>query len=224
MNGLYITTMNSAIPGLDQGSITSFDMNSSMSTLTLYYNDTSSYSFTINSDAAKFSRFTHDFSGTDVEKHLNNDPSKDTNRLYVATMGRVKSKIELPTIKDLTKDGSVVINKAEIIFTLENGTEVYPNFPLENISLAGIDENGEAIFLPDFFEGASHYGGSYDETTQSYRFNVSRHIHQLLYNTTTDYGMYLIGNGASTSANRAVIGSENSSAYKIRLEITYSKI
>ncbi len=227
MNGLHITTTDSVTNSsllAEQGAIAYFDMNSTMSTLTLYYNDTSTYDFTISSDAAKYSRFDQNYSGTDVEKHLNNDPNKDTNRIYVATMGRVRSKIELPTIKDLTNDGAVTINKAELIFTIEDLSEGTFDNALSTISLAGIDANGDAVFLTDFFEGPDHYGGTYDETTKSYTFNISRHIHQLIYNTTTDYGLYLIGNSSSTSANRAVIGSESSPTNNIRLEITYSKI
>lgn len=220
MKGLYITTsttVNNATLPSEGGSIAYFDMNSSMSTLTVYYDDTSSYNFTINTDATKFSRFAHNYT-SEITKHLNDDPSKNASRIYVATMGRVRSKIELPTIKDLTKGGAVIINKAEIIFTVEDLSEGNFDDILSAISLAGIDENGDAVFLPDFFEGADHYGGTYDVTTKSYTFNISRHIHQLLLNSTIDYGMYLIANGSSTSANRAVIESE------IRLEITYSKI
>ncbi|MFB0924636.1 MAG: DUF4270 family protein, partial [Vicingaceae bacterium] len=122
MKGFYITTsetVNNTTLSQAEGSVAYFDMNSELSTLTLYYDDTSSYSFTINTSAEKYSYFTQNYTGTDVEAHLNNDISKNINRTYVSSMAGVKTRIELPTIQDLYKDGPVVINKAEIVFTVE---------------------------------------------------------------------------------------------------------
>ena len=140
-------------------------------------------------------------------------------------MAGVKTKIEIPNIKNLADEGSVIINKAELKFTIENGTDISPDVALSTLALVGIDASGEAIFLADFFEGQDHYGGILvDETSsKTYTFNITRHIHQLVYNTTTNYGMYLIANGSSTSSNRSVLSSENSAGFKIKLEITYSK-
>ncbi len=227
MNGLYITTSDSVTSSTlssGQGSIVSFNMNSSMSTLTLYYNGTSSYDFTINSNCEKFSRFAHNYTGKDLENHINNTPTKNTNRIYVATMARAKTKIELPTIKNLLAEGDILINKAEITLTLEDGTEVDPDIPLEKLALVAIGESGNSISLLDELEGSDHFGGSYNETNKTYTFNITRHLHQLIHSNTPDYGMYLVSKKSTISANRSILGSENSPSYKIRLEITYSKI
>ncbi len=233
--GLYITVKDSvtgAIIGKKRGSIAYFDLNSANSTVSLFYHynvlpkNSSKYDFSINSEGVKFSHFEHNYTGTDIEAHINALPTKDTTVTYVSTMSGVKTKIEIPNIKDLVNDGTVSINKAELIFTLENGTEVNLGDALSTLSLVGIDATGSAVFLPDFFEGEEHYGGVLvDEGSfKTYTFNISRHIHQLVYNTTTDYGMYLIANGSTTIANRSVLGSENSPTFKIKLEITYSKL
>jgi len=231
MNGLYITTVDSVdntslLPGT--GSIAYFNMNSSLSTVTLYYNDTSKYNFSISTDGVKYSRFAHNYTGTDLIKHLPPvNPTRDTTITYLSTMAGVKTKLEIPNIKGLLSDGAVIINKAEIIFSLESGSTFEGNFDkeLESLSLVGIDANGSAFFLPDFYEGIDYYGGSYNSSTKTYTFNIARHINDLLYKTTTDYGLYLIANGGSISANRSIIGSSTSpNITKIRLNITYSKI
>ena len=227
MNGLYITsseTVSNNSLGPNGGAFAFFDMNSSLSTLTLYYNDSLSYDFAINTDGEKYARFDHNYSGTEIEKHLNNDALKDPTRTYVSSLAGVKTKIELPTIKDLVKDGPVTISKAEIIFTAVNVTATTYDPIDETLILAGIDASGNEIGLLDLDEGADHFGGEYESSTNSYTFNITRHLHQLLTNNSPDYGMYLISNLRTIEANRVVLNSGESPNYKIRLEITYSKI
>ena len=236
LKGFHITVKDSvtgAVIGKKRGSISYFNLNSSNTTLSLYYHynnvlpkNSSVYNFSINSEVVKFSHFEHNYSGTDIEAHLNNLPTKDSTVTYVSPMAGVKTKVEIPNIKQLAENGTVVINKAEIIFTIENGTEFDFNGALASLSLVAIDANGDPQFLQDFFEGPDHYGGILvnQGAFKTYTFNVTRHIHQLVYNTTTDYGMFLVANGSTTIANRSVISSENSTSNKIRLEITYSKL
>lgn len=226
-NGLYITTTDSVdntslMP--NQGSVLSFDMNSALSTITVYYNDSLKYDFTINTDGVKYCRFDHNYTGTDVEAHLMDLPTKDTTITYVSTMAGVKTKLEIPNIKGIANDGPVVINKAELIISVESGSEGQFDNPLESISLVGIDENGDDFFLPDFYEGLDHYGGSYSVTSKTYTFNIARHINDLVYGTDGNYGMYIVANGASISSRRSVLTSENNPTINIKLNITYSKI
>lgn len=225
--GLYITTTDSVSNtslAAGQGSILSLNMNSALSTVTLYYNDSLKYDFTINSEGVKYCRYAHNYTGTDIEAHLNNSPIRDTTVSYLSTMAGVKTKVEIPHIKNITRNGAVVINKAELVVTLENGTEGNFDDPLESISLVGIDENGETFFLPDFFEGIDYYGGEYDSDTKTYKFNIARHVNDLIYGNSGNYGMYLVANGASISAKRSVVTTEKHPSAKIKLNITYSKL
>ena len=225
--GIYITTVDSVgntsfMPG--QGSVLSLNMNSALSTITLYYNDSLKYDFSINSEGVKYCRYAHNYVGTDIEAHINDLPTKDTTLSYMSTMAGVKTKIEIPNIKNITSAGAVVINKAELVVTLESGTEGNFDDPLESISLIGIDENGETYFLPDFFEGIDYYGGEYDDATKTYKFNIARHVNDLIYGNSGNYGMYLVANGASISTRRSVIASDKHPSTKIKLNITYSKL
>jgi hypothetical protein len=232
MKGFYITpstTVNNSALNSGLGKIAYFDMNSELSTLTMYYDDTSSYSFSISSTTEKYSYFAQNYASTDVEKQLNNDMSKNTARTYVSSMAGVKTKIELPTIRNLGNGDPVVINKAALIFTVALDKESTVDLVDQTIYLVGIDADGNQIFLADnnstIESDNTHFDGSYDSSTGTYTFNITRHIHQLLTTTATDYGMYLVSTGAKTEANRVILGSgEEDDTYKIRLEITYSKI
>ncbi|MDB4534069.1 DUF4270 domain-containing protein [Vicingaceae bacterium] len=232
MKGFYITTnetVNSTSLNASEGSIAYFNMNSDLSTLTLYYDDTSSYSFTINPATEKYSHFEQNYSGTDVEKHLTNDASRETSKTYVSSMSGVKTKIELPTIQELGNGGPIVINKAEIVFNVDPNTITTNDVIDKTLYLVGIDSDGNQVVLPDNNSvielDPSHFGGTYDEITESYTFNITRHLHEIINSNSPDYGMYLVSRSATTEANRAVIGSgEKNGVYKMRLEITYSKI
>lgn len=234
LKGLHIITSDTASSpspiAQGAGAISYFDLSSSLSGVIVYYNNDDNDSlqerFILNSEIESYSRFINDYTSTDVEKHLVNDVSKNANRIYVSTMKGIRSKIEIPNIKELAKEGNVSINKAEITFTLENGSDVSPDKVLSSLALTGINENGTAIILLDdpSLEGIEHYGGTYNTTSKTFTFNITKHIHQLVKSTTTDYGMFLIANGSVTTANRIVLNSENSSVSKIKLEITYSKL
>ena len=234
LKGLHIVTSDTAINpsplAQGDGAIAYFDLSSDDSGVIVYYSSSLGNNlqekFILNSDVKSYSYFKNDYSSTDVEKHLNNDPAKNDNRTYVSSMTGVRTKIELPTIRELTKEGSIAINKAQITFTLENGSDANPDSLLDGLLLTGINENGVAIFLSDdpVNEGLEHYGGDYNPTTKSFTFNISKHIHSLINSTSPDYGMYLTAKKSLIIARRIVLNSENSPVSKIKLEITYSKL
>ena len=228
VKGLYITpstTVSTTTLAPSEGSILYFDMNSSLSTLTIFYRNDGigtekSYSFLINSESKKFNHFEHNYSNTEIGKQLNG-LSHDSTLTYVQAMGGLKTKIVIPNLKNLGKDGKIIINKAELVF---NVSDVGNNLaPIENLALTGINAEGQATFLIDYFEGADYFGGKYDETNRTYTFNISRHIQDLINNNTTDYGMYLVATSSSITANRSVINSFKHPSKNIKLNITYSK-
>lgn len=222
--GFYLTTTDSVQNtslSSGQGAIAYFNTNSSLSTLTIYYNDTSKYDFIINSESAKYNRFDHNYTGTDVEAQLLG--GGDSTVSYIQTMAGVKTKIEVPHIKGLIKDGEVVINKAELIVTIENGTDVnYPTIPM--LTIVSIDNNGQSVFLPDFFEGLDFFGGALNSTEKTYTFNLPRHVHNMIYDSGSNNGMYLVATGQSITANRSVITTHKNQIAKLKLNITYTKL
>jgi len=225
---LYISpysTVTSSTLQKGKGAIVYFDVNSSLSTVTLYYHndsDTTSYSFIMNSESKKFNRFDHNYAGTDVEKHLNNTIDLDSTLTYVQSIGGVKTKIEIPNIKDLAKIENIIINKAEIVFPLEDNSNATLQ-AIQTLALTGINESGDAVFLIDNFEGIDYFGGTLDAENKTYSFNIARHIQQLINNPEEDYGLYLIATGSAVSANRSILKSAKHPTSKIKLNITYSK-
>jgi uncharacterized protein DUF4270 len=226
--GLYISPSSSVTSSILQkgkGAIVYFDVNSSLSTVTLYYHndsDTTSYSFIMNSESKKFNRFDHNYAGTDVEKHINNTIDLDSTLTYVQSMGGVKTKIEIPNIKNLAKIENIIINKAEIVFPLKDNSNATLQ-AIQTLALTGINESGDAVFLIDNFEGTDYFGGTLDAENKTYSFNIARHIQRIITGTEEDYGLYLIATGSAVSANRSVLNSAIHPTSKMKLNITYSK-
>lgn len=222
--GLYITTTNSvqnSTLSSGQGSIVYFNINSALSTVTIYYNDTSKYSFLMNAESVKYSRFDHNYTGTDIEAQLLGNG--DTTLTYVQTLAGVKTKIEIPHIKRILNEGDVAINQAKLTVTLENNSDLtFAAVP--TLTLVGISEEGTSVFLPDFFEGLNFFGGFLEQTEKTYTFNIPRHLHSMIYNPSENKGMYLLATGQSISANRSVLGTQKNSTAKLKLEIIYTKL
>lgn len=227
VNGLYITpstTVSTTTLAPNEGSILYFDMNSSLSTLTIFYrNDAGtekSYSFIINSESKKFNHFEHNYTNTEIDKQLNG-LSYDSTLTYVQAMGGIKTKLIIPNLKNLSAEGKIIINKAELIFNVSDFGNNLATIP--TLALTGISAEGQATFLIDYFEGAGYFGGVYNETDKTYTFNIARHLQDLINNNTTDYGMYLVATSSSITANRSVINSFKHPSKNIKLNITYSK-
>jgi hypothetical protein len=228
VNGLYITPASSVSNSTLQkgeGVIVYFDVNSLLSTVTLYYHNgsvQSTYSFLMNSESKKYNRFDHNYTNTDIEKHLNNTNNFDTSVTYVQAMGGVKTKIEIPNIKELAEIDNVIINKAEIVFPLKDNSDATLQ-AIQTMVLTGVNESGNAVFLVDNFEGSDYFGGTIDPINKTYSFNIARHVQQLINNPEQDYGLYLMATGSAISANRSTLNSAKHPTNKIKLNITYSK-
>ncbi len=228
-NGFYITSstnVNNSTLAKGEGGIVYFDINSSLSTLTLYYHndtDTASYSFIMNSESKMFNYFEHNYTGTDIENHLLGT-NYDSTVTYIQAMGGLKTMITIPHIKELAKIENVVINKAELVLSVPEYSIMANHKTVSNAILTGINDEGSAIFLADYFEGLTFFGGAYNSDDKTYTFNISKHLQQLLNNVEEeDYGLYFMATKTAITANRTVIASPKHPSLKMKLNITYSK-
>ncbi len=175
----------------------------------------------MNAESVKYSRFNHNYSGTDIEAQLLG--GGDTSITYVQTLAGVKTKIEIPHIKTILNEGNVAINQAKLVVTIENNSDaVFAAVP--TLTLVGINDDGSSVFLPDFFEGLNFFGGFLEQTEKTYTFNIPRHLHSMIYNSSNNNGMYLLATGQSITANRSVLGTQKNSTAKLKLKIIYTKL
>lgn len=182
------------------------------SKVTIFYHklgsDTSlNLDFVLDGETQRISLF-HKETGT------NNFSSEKT---YLQSMAGYKAKIilnDLSLLRDSLLGKS--INKATISFKGINYDENYQLHP--HLSLARINEQGDLVYLPDHFEGATHMGG--ELAGDEYTINITRYLHQLLdENPSYTNILYLRPSGEAINANQTIL--DNS---QIQINITYSKL
>ena len=220
--GLYVETQDIA----NGGGLVYISTLSSGSALRLFYSneeeDSLSFTYNINSNSARVSRFSHDYSMTDFATNLNSESIQDS-LIYLQTMGGIRVKLELPFLDtwiDSTKTG---INKAELIFQVDTVASDYPNLAVPNqIVLTAIDENGQQYLPSDFSISANLFGGRFDDDDNTYRFNITRHLQEIVNRERDNYGFYLSTAFRSIDARRVILKGATSQT-GIRLEVTYTK-
>lgn len=207
----------------------------------LYYrkeNDTTkySYSFNVNTNAAKVSRFAHDYSNTAFAASLDQD--KQDSLLYLQTSGGLRAKIFIPNLGIWTKlipdlagnsdTANLTINKAELIFQVDSTISEPARFlPPEQLVLAAITKsksNQDSIYYPsDYTFSPTYFGGGYNSKDKTYRFNIAKQMQDVIEKKKENLGFYLETVYKNETFRRVVLKGATSKT-GIRLEITYSKI
>ncbi|MGI8891816.1 MAG: DUF4270 family protein, partial [Bacteroidia bacterium] len=194
------------------------------SKLSLYYTntDTSQHvDFVISALSARVNKFTHDYAASQITFE---DSIQGGMVSYVQSMGGVKTKINLPHLAKLRELGPIAINKAELIITIVNGSDITYD-PLDRFVLLASDSAGKNVVLPDQISSitSSFFGGEYNPSTNEYKFNIPRYTQQIVNGTRDNYGLFLLASGAASNANRSIIYGGNGQP-PMRLRITYTRI
>lgn len=235
MKGLYITTETTT--GLvDNGNILHFKMADPLSKLTLYYrNDTADslkYDLGLGS-VGRFSHFTHDYLNVVIDPSLSAQlsvsPPPQNDVVFIQGMAGVKTTVEMPYLMNWVKSGPIAVNKAELVIKVDVG--LTPDYQLDTFAagtrlvLFGVNDDGTTYVLPDYSEGDSYFGGTYNSSTHEYRFNIARYIQQILTGKRSNNGLQLLASGGAISANRVVIGGGGTgSLFRMKLNISYTKL
>ena len=224
--GLLITTNNTNQTS-NQGAIYYIDLLSDYSKVTLFYRDTSglsqdhdtiAFDFNLNANCARFHSSEINYTSTIVDATIT-DTSLGNELFYVQPLGGCKGKVYFPYL-DALSDTSVMINKAELILPFQFYLlDAYR--PPSTLILSTKNNDGETIFLSDFFE--SDHGGTIDLVNSQYRFNITRHINEIINGTKENQAISILSLGSGISANRAILNGANTSKKdQPKLIITYT--
>lgn len=235
LKGLYIES-DSPLLNPAQGALLRFNLLDSNTRFTLYYHtatDTMKFSFVINSTAAYYSRFTHDYSGAsgNLISQLNSPGVNTSNEVYVSACAGVKTKIEFPYLENLRNLGyAIAINKAELVIqAADPSLNTSADFPLnKQLYVVSIDSLGRQVLIPDMYESSVYFGGALNTVTNGYKINIARYFQELMRGTKPNNGLYLKEFNPDEQGRRAVLGSSNSNAgtnnYKMYLHLVYTRI
>jgi hypothetical protein len=202
---------------------------STQTKLTLYYTDNTSgspvaksFSYLTDEDAESVVATNHNYLPTSV---LNNNPT-DT-LVYVQGANGVSAKVKFPFLPSL---GKIVINKAELIFQSPFAAVVDFPTPLQLVAAEKVDT--AYILIDDLLTSLQRTGtySIFDGARQnvstdlvSYRMNISQYLQRVADGEVTDSAMYI---QAVTVLEpfRIALANQNSTAFKAKLSLTYTKI
>jgi hypothetical protein len=246
-----------------KGGIILVDFAGTNANLQLYYKkditnsaskDTVGVSFPISvSSGPVAANIKHDYTGTPVQTQLNApNPATPYNVTYLQGLAGLRNKISFPdltTFVNSVKAGNaasrIVINRAELVVNVANGTDASPYTPARKLILYRNDIAGNRLNLIDYssspnstnpkYAGADRaINGFYDATNKRYLFVLTSYLQNLIDGDTEDYGTFLSVAGfdeaaltpSILTAGRSVIntttpGSGNNA---IKLNIYYTKV
>lgn len=232
--GLYVV----AEPVSTNGCISYFNLTNASSLMSIYYSnetgDSLRYDFYISSTEARINQYEHNGyqnASSEFQAQVqNNDTALGRQAFYVQSMGGIRTFLRFPYFSRMQEEiggnNYVVLNDAKLIFTGadQNNDLSAPN----KLSLIVSKGDGTYTTLPDYSEGESYYGGTYDSASNSVQFRITEYLQSIISSgvEAENHGLYLSINGASYNAERWVInGLEAEVADTLkstRLEIIYS--
>ena len=195
--GIYVRSSSGG------GGVVNLDLVDSESAVRLYYHnddDTLFYDYVINTSCARVNRFEHSFTGDLMP--LNNFGEAPANQVgYVQAAAVCKTRIEFPHIDDYNEFEQRTINKAELIIPVFQ--EFDERLPFQSaLFLLTEDEDGDAVGLPGQLSTVVDIGGSYNSSTNEYRFNISRWFQEYLNGNQAVNFVNLVSNNAGISVRR----------------------
>lgn len=222
--GIYVVT--DSVSNSNNGSILYFSLVNPRSKVTLYYNDSLSFEYLINSNCATVGSYQHNYSKSQnqnfIDQIVNKDTTIGTENLYLQGLSGIKTSIDFSSISPWIGTNKYAVNEAKLVIPVIDQYEELP--PASQLILFKYNESGEIQFTNDQLEGDNYFGGSYNEETHSYEFRITLYIQSLL-NETPDYGMAIYTSGKSVNANQVVaFGTDPDNALlpKMYLNVIYT--
>ncbi len=227
LKGLMLYPDNPA-QTVGQGAIFSFNLLDQKSKLLVYYHDDSGVlelfdglnatgSTNTQFVTQRASLFSHDYTNAAFAPQLNGTAT-DTNHIYIQSMTGTSAKIEFPILNQFKDSGKIVINKAEVIFTIDEAISDLTKYT-ENtrLYLLPANETTGTFSIPDQQDFIPY--SNYDPTTHQFKFNIGIYFQDVLNGKLKNYGMRLFAAESVTTAQRTILKTKGN----IIFNLTYTK-
>ncbi|MDR2010603.1 MAG: DUF4270 domain-containing protein [Bacteroidales bacterium] len=221
--GLYITS-ESVSSG---GGIFSFAMMDSNTKIVMTYNDTAEFSFTVDSKVAIVKMFEHDYSSASPELIATlGNPDGLFEYSYIQGLGGMRVKMDFPELARYIEADNISINRARLVLNLKmesQGNEYAP--PPKLTIMRKSTSSDEMDYITDQLENSTVFDGAYDETSQTYNFNISLNVQEIVSGYIEDSEIFIMPQSGRNQAtpHRSVIYANTGDDLSPRLEIYYSQ-
>ncbi|MFP4469293.1 MAG: DUF4270 domain-containing protein [Bacteroidales bacterium] len=229
IKGIHITVD----PVSTGGSIVFFDLEQTLSRLSIYFSNEESdslvYFFNITSESAHFLNYTHNYEVADPDflAQVNGDTALGANRFYLQSMAGVASEITFPYFRDWHNNGKIALNEATL--SIQNALPQTDFAPPPELVVYMITDDGTYKYLDDQYEGESYFGGNYNQETGEYQFRITQYLQKVLTSDTLSRKLYLGISGSSITPNRGIFFGYNPTsqadfAQRLKLNLIYTNL
>ena len=217
--GIYLTTeLNSG-----DGCLYALNLISSRSKMVLTYKDTCTFDFIIGEYAAKINLYSHDYTNADSElKEAIDNPDQPSKYCYIQGLAGLKTKIKFPELTNLFDSTNIIINKAQLKVTIKEGSQSDKLPSPKAMSMTKILSSGLFDFLEDYKSNSKYFGGQFDDSDNSYTFNIPLHLQSLQLGE-PDNGIYMVANDNRIVPYRAMLYGGDHEDYSVKILVYYSK-
>lgn len=236
LKGLVIEPDASTLSN-SEGGLSTFNLNSAFSRLTVYYNDSLLKNFEFSAPARKFNHYEQAERPSELEQQLNQSGSH-FNKTFVQSLGGCKMKVDITNLLDFVPENKdVLINEAILRFYPEQSS-ISDNFGLPgrlNLFQPHPDDGRNQVILDylDFLNPNVNfpvYGGVYSQEEEAYIFRFNRHLQEMIRRKRAGEEQVNRGFYVTLPADfplfpgRVVFYTDTSSSGKMSLEVVYTEL
>lgn len=210
------------------GAIITYSVPTEQSRIVMYYHsdeDTTSFSFSISSACNRFQNYNHNGYAEampTLTQQMQGDTSLGQEFLFAQGLAGSKIKILFPHINKWIPSNNIAINDAQLIFGNGSVSTTFANPGYLYLRTVGAGGSTNPEDIVDLNEGAGYFDGTYNSSSNSYRFRITRYIQQLLTGKQENNGLHLIIPGAEYNSSRLVLNGTSSPQSDIKLYIRYT--
>lgn len=197
--------------------------------LVMYYHndeDTAQFSLIVNTSTANLNLYEHDYNLAEFNLDMQ-DSVNGESLLYAQAMGGVYTLIRIPELAAL-KDSAYLINKAELILPVEQGSAGEFKTVPSTMLITTIEDDGEKVLLRDYASSeGGRIGGLLDKgdyRQKEYVFNITRHIAAAIADTAVNRPLALVAASTASTSNQVVFNGNSNPDRGVRLRIYYTKV
>ena len=244
--GLYISTKSTNLNPINaQGALKKMDLENPVSGLLVFYHNglqagaktSKAFRFPFASDnAARFNKIDYSYlsgANNQMVNQLGGDTTLGAQNIFLKGVGGTKAVIRLPFLRNYSKDSHIAVNRAEVVFKVDQSfvtTGGEYNSP-PTLALVAMDSLKKEVYAKDqyFNSDLIHFGGTYDADNKQYVFNIARHVQDIMEGRLKNYGFYLVVADPDKlqvarrddRAERVVIGGHKNALYAPKFKLTY---
>lgn len=202
------------------GGLITANIKSSISTIKLFYHTVTEDSLTASynlSSGYRFTKYTNDFPSGLVNDFITNQEENDS-LLFVQGLNGVRSKIKFTNINEWKdQDSSYSILNAELTIPIANN-DTDPISPPNKLYFYYSNADSTLIEIEDYSSGGM-FGGAYDKNNKNYKFNISKHLMNMLSGNIKDSCLNVTIYNKPYYPNRVILKSGDN----IKVNVTYTK-